>query len=407
MSDSTARVDLIEHFSESVGVEKATQIVDEAAESVGAEGDELGRETVSSICETIRNDYDGYVEIIAQDLLVRTQAEERFHALFEHIPDAAFIVDFVDHEPIVRTVNGAFEDVFGYDADTIVGEPINEFIVPPQERASAERLDRRARQGNRVETEIQRVTADGDRRDFLFRGITVVTPAGNAEGYGIYTDITEQRERQRELERQNEQLERFASVVSHDLRNPLNIANGQLELARETGDRSHLEKVAEAHDRMADLIDKLLTLARQGQTVGEFEACDLDLVAVQAWSTVQTSEATLTTDDGLGRILADEQRLIELLENLFRNAIDHCGDDVEVHVGRLERGFYVVDDGPGIPVAARDRVLESGYTTATDGTGLGLSIVQSIVEAHGWDLSLSEGGQGTRFDITGVRTVED
>jgi signal transduction histidine kinase len=72
-------------------------------------------------------------------------------------------------------------------------------------------------------------------------------------------------------------------------------------------------------------------------------------------------------------------------------------------VGTFDDGFYVADDGPGVPEADRESVFESGYSTDREGTGLGLTIVQEIAEAHGWEVSVtdSESG-GARFEITGV-----
>jgi signal transduction histidine kinase len=103
-------------------------------------------------------------------------------------------------------------------------------------------------------------------------------------------------------------------------------------------------------------------------------------------------------------VLADESRLRQLFENLFRNAVEHGGPGVAVTVGPLEgRGFYVADDGPGIPADERDRVRETGYTTADGGTGFGLSIVESIADAHGWGMRLVESETGgARFEFTGV-----
>jgi signal transduction histidine kinase len=94
-----------------------------------------------------------------------------------------------------------------------------------------------------------------------------------------------------------------------------------------------------------------------------------------------------------------------VFENLFRNAVEHAGDDVTITVGTLDGGFYVDDDGPGIPEDERDRVFEAGYSTGEAGTGFGLSIVRDVVEAHGWDIRVVEGADGgARFEITGVET---
>ncbi|WP_158059197.1 hybrid sensor histidine kinase/response regulator [Halorussus halophilus] len=232
----------------------------------------------------------------------------------------------------------------------------------------------------------------------------------------------ELRERERDLERQNERLEEFASVVSHDLRNPLNVARGHLELARETDREESYEKVESAHDRMAALIDDLLTLAREGQSVGETEEVALEPVAERAWENVATSDATLDVQD-LGSVEADEARLCNLFENLFRNSVEHAStssqtqsaenveggasadvverDAVMVTIDSFDSGFAVADDGPGIPEDVRERVLDFGYSTADDGTGLGLAIVREIAAAHGWELSIEESETGgARFEFS-------
>ena len=110
---------------------------------------------------------------------------------------------------------------------------------------------------------------------------------------------------------------------------------------------------------------------------------------------------------GSGRVhvelQADATRLRQLLENLFRNSVDHGGEDVTITVGTLADGFYVADDGPGIPEAERDQVFESGYSTNRDGTGFGLAIVEEIAAGHGWEITVTEGVEGgARFEVTGV-----
>lgn len=217
-----------------------------------------------------------------------------------------------------------------------------------------------------------------------------------------------------QLEHQNERLERFASIVSHDLRNPLNVAQGYIETidanlndaaaasADLPMDPAHLKEVATSHERMETIIEDALTLARQGKAITETEEIVLEALVSDAWTNVETSAAVLEVDADLS-IEGDSDRLLNVFENLFRNATEHAGPEATVHVGSLENGFYVEDNGPGIPDDVKTDVLEQGYTTNQDGTGLGLSIVSDIIRAHGWAITVTDGDDGgARFEITGI-----
>jgi K+-sensing histidine kinase KdpD len=228
-------------------------------------------------------------------------------------------------------------------------------------------------------------------------------------------------QREAALTRERDRLDDFASIISHDLRNMVNIAEGHLGVARSEEDLPQLDPVARALDRMDDIMDDTLTLARQGETVDDTEPVRLTNLVTDCLKVIEAPEATFTVADEC-RILADPDRLAHVFENLFRNsvehgstssrsqaddAIDHGGSAVTVTIGRTEDGIYIADDGPGIPPDDRDTVFESGYTTSTDGTGLGLQIVKQIVEAHGWSITVTESeAGGARFDISGVLFIE-
>jgi len=144
-----------------------------------------------------------------------------------------------------------------------------------------------------------------------------------------------------------------------------------------------------------------------GETIGDTEACDLGDLAETSWRNVETGDATLAVASPL-RFEADHDRTVQLFENLFRNSLEHGGDAVTVTVGALDdgKGFYVEDDGPGIPADDRDAVFEPGYTTAKDGTGFGLAIVAGIANAHGWQVAAVESEVGgARFEVTRVQAV--
>jgi signal transduction histidine kinase len=212
----------------------------------------------------------------------------------------------------------------------------------------------------------------------------------------------ERKDNERAIQRQNDRLEQFASVLSHDLRNPLNVAMGRLAAERKTHDSEHLEEVEAMHDRMETLIEDVLVLARQGRHIGDTEPVALGAVAEDAWAAIDGGGDLAVAD--APTVAADRERVRALFENLFRNAVEHSADTPTVRVGRLgddDRSFFVADDGPGIPADKRGAVFEHGFTTAQDGTGFGLSIVAEIARAHGWTVDATESDAGgARFEFT-------
>ncbi|QLD88174.1 PAS domain S-box protein [Natronomonas salina] len=214
--------------------------------------------------------------------------------------------------------------------------------------------------------------------------------------------VLESVENYRDLERQNERLDEFAGIVSHDLQNPLSVAMGFLDLLENRiGEDDDLERVRESLDHMDEIITDVLWLASEGDQVGELEPVSLERSAERSWSLVETGGATLAVDGEL-RFEADPEHVHRLLENLFANAVEHGGSDVTVRVGPLEdgSGFYVADDGPGVPPERHDSIFDVGHTTSDEGTGFGLAIVERIAEGHGWAVDVEESDAGgARFVV--------
>jgi GAF domain-containing protein len=211
----------------------------------------------------------------------------------------------------------------------------------------------------------------------------------------------------RELERQNDRLEAFAGVVSHDLRAPLSVIEGRAELALAEEDVSHVESVLRNVDRMDRLIEDLLTMAREGQDEAKRRPVRLTRLVRDAWNGIEAGEAILEVTD-LPVFEVDPEGFRRVFENLFRNAVEHGGGDVTVTVGPLAdgSGVHVTDDGPGVPADEREAVFERGYTTG--GTGFGLAIVDGIVRSHGGIVELHEGETGgARFEIRDVGADTD
>jgi signal transduction histidine kinase len=207
------------------------------------------------------------------------------------------------------------------------------------------------------------------------------------------------------FEERSERLEEFpglAGTVSHDIRNPLGVAQSTLEMAADDLPEPHYDRLRRNLDRIEGIIDDVMTLARSADGPESREQLRLDDLGTRVWRRLDTGEATLETE--AVTVEADRDQLARLLENLFQNALRHAstpGDPVAVRVGPSEAGFVVADDGPGIPPENREAVFTHGFSTESDGTGFGLPIVHSIAETHGWSVALAEsesGGARFTFD---------
>jgi PAS domain S-box-containing protein len=356
----------------------------------------------------------GYVQDIT-DQKERIKTLEQTETLFENAQDMLFIIEHSDNEFTVKRVNQAFESATGLSSDDLRGRTPQELFG----EARGQKIEEKYWQCIEAEeslsyeetlAEEQVPNRDSPTDDGLVYWKTHITPVkmdGDVDWIvGATRDINEQKRREQELTRRNERLDEFTSIISHDLRSPLTVAEGRLELARGDCDSEHLVDAADAIDRCQNLVDDTLTLARQGEQIGERDSVWVSDVAKQSWRTIMTESAELNAETGL-TIRADSSSLQQLFENLYRNAVEHGGDDVTVRVGEMNDGFFVADTGPGIPKSEREDIFEAGYSTTDNGTGFGLRIVTQVADAHGWEVTITESEEGgARFEITGVEQVE-
>ena len=321
-------------------------------------------------------------------------SESGRRALIDNFPNGVLVL--FDDELRYRIVGPDVLPFSKRKAADMIGQPIDELF--PEGTVS------------RIEPELQ-ATIHGDARSFDFNfderihhiETEPVQIADEPYGVLVTQDVSEERELAQELERQNERLDQFASMVSHDLQNPLSIASGRLSLYRETGDDSHLVALERALQRIDELTQDLLGLVRTDEITGSRESVSLAKIARDAWTMIDPLSASLETDDVM--IAADGGQLQALFENLFRNAIGHGGADVTVRVGPTENGFYVEDTGEGIPPEERGQVFEHGFSSGYGGNGVGLTIVSRIAQAHDWDVSIAESAEGgARFEFRGVES---
>ena len=336
------------------------------------------------------------------ELEARELAEE-YEALLGNVEDAIFLVDVEADGDGVRfefeRLSPSYERQTGITTEEVQGETPRDVFGAEQGAELAANYHRCVKAGEPISYEEELPVGDGAR--FWQTKIAPVVNDGDITRLvGVTRNVTERVERERQLRRQNARLDEFASVVSHDLRNPLNVAQGRATLLAEQADSDHLGPLLRALDRMEAIVEDTLTLARQGDTIRETETVSLTDLVGKCWATVDTDSATIEIADELS-FQGDPERLRHVFENLFRNAVEHGGSDVTVRVGRHhDAGIYVEDDGPGIPAEKRREVFEPGQSSAASGTGFGLTIVKRIVEAHGWAVSVTDGTDGgARFEL--------
>jgi PAS domain S-box-containing protein len=343
--------------------------------------------------------FDGIVGVVHDRTEIeRTRREleaarERFSYLFEHIPDAVVETEYVDGEPIVRGVNPAFEELFGYDPDAVVGESLDDYVMTQDMRAEANEVDRRTRAGEEFVDRVRRWTADGI-RDFLIRSVPYATNGDAVRAYFIYTDVTERTERER-------RLSVLTNVLRHNLRTEMNLVLG------------HADAILERYpnDDVKDLVAELRRSAETVVDMGE-TARDIEALVERTWGTDQSVDlvglvegvasrlaeshprATVRTDLPESAAVRGDEAIERAVHELVENAVVHHGGDpsVEVTVRRVDEKWTdlrVADDGPGIPTFERELVSgQRDVSQLEHGNGLGLWIARWTAESLGGSLTL-------------------
>ncbi|MFC4550392.1 MULTISPECIES: MEDS domain-containing protein [Halorussus] len=347
---------------------------------------------------------------------------EHLSALVETTPEC---IKTVDADGTLLQMNTAGLEMVEADAESdVIGESVYG-LVAPEHRERFREFNERICRGERGTMEFDIVGLEGTRRHMETHAAPLHLPDGTTAHVALTRDITDRVERERrleetveELEESNERLESFASMLAHELRNPVAIGQIYGQRLPDESDSEAVEYVTEAFDRIEEMIDVMLVLTRGREAVGDRTAVDLAAVAREAWGDVHAPDATL--DVAVDRtIRADEAYVRQLFRNLLENAVEHGADrprpdddrderdgrGVSVTVGRLPTGFYVADDGRGVPVEDRETIFEPGYTTASEngGTGLGLAFVRKLVSVYGWDCRVTESeAGGARFEFRDV-----
>jgi PAS domain S-box-containing protein len=364
--------------------------------------------SVTGVIRPVTNDRDVVISLIvsARDVTERVKREKTLDAILENTTTPLFLKNR-DGEYLL--VNNGFRELFGLEDSDVRGETDAELFPPAMAEEVQKNDDYVLETGEPVETEEHVVTEDSE-YVFLSSKVPVydigIEPDSDepVAVFGVANDITERKQREQILERQNKRFDELANTVSHDLQTPLSTARGRAEMAIETGDTEQMEKALTALERADRLREDLVNVLRTKEIVGETESVDLDTVAEEVWESITASDkASLRIEDS-ATVDADPDAVRRLFENLFSNSVEHSGEDVTIRLGQIDDGFYVEDDGPGISPGERDEVFTAGYSTKEGGSGVGMVSVREIILSHKWTISITESESGgARFEITDVK----
>jgi signal transduction histidine kinase len=201
-----------------------------------------------------------------------------------------------------------------------------------------------------------------------------------------------------------DQLETLLEVLTHDLRNPLNLIDGYTELLAEDLDESEeIDTIRQAVARITDITEATLEFAKSG-SVSTVEPISVASVAREVWQREAPSTATLRIREDT-TIVVDRSLLEQFFEKLYQNIVEHAGSECTVTIEGLPDGFSVEDDGSRMPAEVRENARTGDFST--QGTNnVGLAIMQAVVQAHDGSLRITDSNAGgVRFEIRGVQVV--
>ena len=348
------------------------------------------------------------------------RSKARYRGLYHNSP---IMMHSIDEEGHLVRVNNHWLTRLGYDRHAVIGHHLCEFLAEDSRRYAEEvGLPRFFKEGSCSEVPYRVVCRDGEVLDVLLSARTEHDDEGQfSNSLAILVDVTAQKQAEadresviRQLEQRNDELNRFTYTVSHDLKSPLVTIKGFLgymkkDLGAGRTDRvgSDLDRVAEAAERMRELLDDLLELSRIGRIVNPPEEVELSDLAREAGEQVAGAlderGVTMEVSPLLPRVRCDRVRMLQVLQNLVENAVKFMGEqsDPKIEVGcRLDAGqsvCFVADNGVGLEEEHQEGIFELFKKIHPDqeGTGIGLALVRRIIEVHGGRVWVESRGLGT------------
>jgi len=339
---------------------------------------------------------------MSRDEIPAPGPDDRFEYLIEHLQDAIVEFDMAGGDPIVRSVNPAFIDVFGYEPTDIVGESLNDVIVPPWLSEQAESLDERTASGEINYRRVRRQTTDG-LREFLYRGIPYRTDVGDRAGFAVYTDLTDR-------SRHEQRLEVVGRILRHNLRNRVTVLDGAVQKLRAELD-DPTASAREELDRIEGAVTALEALSGEANEIHHLlDSSPATNPRIDAAPLVRDvvgdyrddyPAATVETDLPDTLPVAATERLESAVGALIENAIEHNPEPSPwLRVAAADAGdgwvdLVVADDAPPIPAMERDVVTGDRRISQTyHGSGLGLWLAAWTAERFGGDIAFGKSDAG-------------
>jgi PAS domain S-box-containing protein len=317
-------------------------------------------------------------------------------------------------------VNESLARMMEFDSskELLSGQVFSRYKNPEDRKALIDMLRQKGKVDN---LELETVTKSGRTKHVL---LNATLDAGFISG--MVLDISDRKRAEKKLEeavaelkRSNAELDHFAHVASHDLKEPLLTIMSYLKLLErrykgklETETDQFISDAIKNAMRMQTMISELLEFSRVGRADKSFERTDSNAVLTNSLANLRNaidqSNASVTHDP-LPEVMADQVQLIQLFQNLISNALKFCGaSPPRIHISAVKRDkewvFSVRDNGIGIPEEHLGDVFELFQRLHKDkypGTGIGLSTCKKIVERHGGRIWVeSEAGKGSTFYFT-------
>lgn len=367
---------------------------------------------ISSRDVTDRKEYERELE--ATNTRLTLALEETDTGVWEFDVDTEAMVWDEGSAQLFGFEPGEFPGTYAAFADRVHDDDLEEIETA---------IDRAVETDESYRAEFRVELPDGGTRWIQARGVVEYDDGNPSRLFGIQTDVTERKQRERELqetkrelEQSNERLERFAYVATHDLQEPMRMVKSYVDLLEEElaeqldGEtKEFMQFAVEGADRMQEMLNGLLQYSRIKTRADPFVAVDAEAVVEEIRRDLhlrlEEQHAELTVES-LPTVTADRDQLALVFQHLLTNALDHGGEGLAIDIRATERDeeteFAIADTGPGIPEYRQDdifAIFDAG--TDSEGTGIGLAVCQQIVHRHGGEIWVaSTEGEGTTFHFT-------